>query len=73
MKENKKYHIVNVKLKEEKYKNMINVVNSIIDSIYQANTINHIEGAINKIIDILNVNTTYGDLLNICQKILAKK
>ena len=72
VKENKNNHIYNVKLKEKKYKSMINVINNLIDAIYKENKIIHIEGAIKKIIDILNSNTTYGDLLNICDKILEK-
>ena len=43
-----------------------------IDAIFKANKILNIEGAINKIIDILKSKTTYGDLINICQKILPK-
>lgn len=61
IKQNKKYQVVNVKLKNSKYGDMINVVNNLIDGIFKANKIIHIDGAINKIVDIINNNTTYGD------------
>jgi hypothetical protein len=37
--ENKKYHIYDVKLKEKKYKSMINVANNLFDAIYKENKI----------------------------------
>jgi len=72
IKDNKKYHIGNVQLKDGKYKGMIVVVNNLIDTIFKANKIIHMEGSINKIIDILNSRTTYGDLIDICETILTQ-
>ena len=72
IKDNKKYHIGNVQLKDRKYKGMIVVVNNLIDTIFKANKIIHMEGSINKIIDILNSRTTYGDLIDICETILTQ-
>ena len=72
IKDNKKYHIGNVQLKDRKYKGMIVVVNNLIDTIFKANKIIHMEGSINKIIDIVNSHTTYGDLIDICEKILTQ-
>ena len=71
-KEDKKYCIKDVKLKKKEYNGMVKVVNNLINTIYKENKIIHIEGAINRIIDILNTKTTYGDLLNICETILEK-
>ena len=71
-KEDKKYYIKDVKLKKKEYNGMVKVVNNLINTIYKENKIIHIEGAINRIIDILNTETTYGDLLNICETILEK-
>ena len=69
---NKKYYIENVILKDKKYSSMINISNNILDAIFQSNRIIHIDGAIHRLIDLINNETTYGDLLDICEKSIKK-
>lgn len=52
---------------------MIYAANKIIRSIFKENFIIHIGKEFNKIIIIVNWNTTYGNILDICDKSLLEK
>ena len=60
--ENKTYKIHKAKLTNDKYTRMINVVNKILKALHETN----------KIIDIINSKTTYGDISKICKDLLPK-
>ena len=45
-------------IKDKKYINIVNVANKIIEAIFRENIIIHIDKEFNKIIDIINSNTT---------------
>ena len=59
-------------LKDEKYIPYTKIANNLIEIILKKNKIIHIDGEINKIIDIINDKTTYGDILNLVKDSLKK-
>ena len=60
------YEINKATLKDDKYVGMVNVVNHLIEAISTTNGIIHLIDTINKSITIINKNTTFGDIMNIC-------
>jgi hypothetical protein len=60
------YEINKATLKDDKYVGMVNVVNHLIEAISTTNGIIHLIDTINKSITIINKNTTFGDIINIC-------
>ena len=71
----KQLKIINVTYKYIKYKysKMMDIANRILKALYETNQIIHIDGEISQIIDIINSNTTYGEILEICKKSFIKK
>ena len=61
------YSIYNVTLKNKKYFPMIKIINNLIEAITSTNGIIHLIGAISKSITIINQNSTFEDIINICQ------
>ena len=59
-------------LKDKKYIPYIKIANNLIEIVLKKNKIIHIDGEINKIIDIINDKTTYGDILNLVKDSLKK-
>ena len=59
-------------LKDKKYIPYIKIANNLIEIVLKKNKIIHINGEINKIIDIINDKTTYGDILNLVKDSLKK-
>ena len=49
------------------------MANKIIEAIFRENIIIYIDKDFNKIIDIINSNTIYGNILEICDKSLLEK
>ena len=60
------------RLKNEKYVPYKKIANNLIEIILKKNKIIHIDGEINKIIDIINDKTTYGDILNLVKDSLKQ-
>ena len=60
------YEINKATLKEYKYVGMVNEVNHLIEALSTTNGIIHLIDTINKSITIINKNTTFGDIINIC-------
>jgi hypothetical protein len=60
------YEINKATLKDNKYEGMVNMVNHLIEAISTTNGIIHLIDTINKSITIINKNTTFGDIMNIC-------
>ena len=58
--------------KNEKYVPYKKIANNLIEIILKKNKIIHIDGEINKIIDIINDKTTYGDILNLVKDSLKQ-
>jgi hypothetical protein len=52
-------------VKEQKYINMVNVANRMIEILIKTNHIVYINGEIHPLFDLISPNTTYGDILNI--------
>ena len=71
--ENKLFKISNAKLKHKKYFTMINVVNKMIEVLFNTNKIIHIDKSIHKLIDIKNNKTQYADIIKIYQNSLLTK
>ena len=59
-------------LKDKKYIPYKKIANNLIEIILKKNKIIHIDGEINKIIDIINDKTTYGDILNLVKDSLKQ-
>lgn len=65
--------VINVqKLIEQKYFPYIKIANNLINIILTKNKIIHINNEINNIIDIINENSTYGDILLLVKNALKK-
>ena len=65
--------VINVqKLIEPKYFPYIKIANNLIDIVLTKNKIIHINNEINNIIDIINENSTYGDILLLVKNVLKK-
>lgn len=60
------YEINKATLKDSKYAGMVNVINHLIEAITTTNGIIHLIDTIDKSITIINKNTTFGDIINIC-------
>ena len=60
-------------IKNAKYINIVYMANKIIEAIFRENIIIYIDKDFNKIIDIINSNTIYGNILEICDKSLLEK
>ena len=60
------YEINKATLKDNKYVGMVNVVNHLIEALSTTKGIIHLIDTINKSITIINKNTTFGDIINIC-------
>ena len=60
------------RLKNKKYVPYKKIANNLIEIILKKNKIIHIDGEINKIIDIINDKTTYGDILNLVKDSLKQ-
>ena len=66
--------IINIlKYKDSKYAPYENIVNNLIKVILEKNNIIHINDKINKIIDIINIKSTYGDILNVIKPSIKKE
>jgi hypothetical protein len=59
--------------KEQKYTNMKNVANRMIEILIKTNHIVHINGEIHPLFDLISPNTTYGDILNILKQSFVKQ
>ena len=60
------YEINKATLKDDKYVGMVNEVNHLIEALSTTKGIIHLIDTINKSITIINKNTTFGDIINIC-------
>ena len=60
-------------IKNAKYINIVHMANKIIEAIFWENIIIYIDKDFNKIIDIINSNKIYGNILEICDKSLLEK
>ena len=61
------YEIKNVTLKDIKYLGMDKVINHLIEAITNTKGIIHIIDVISNSITVINKNTTFGDIINICE------
>ena len=59
--------------KEQKYINMVNVANRMIEILIKTNHIVYINGEIHPLFDLISPNTTYGDILNILKQSFVKQ
>jgi hypothetical protein len=59
--------------KEQKYTNMKNVANRMIEILIKTNHIVYINGEIHPLFDLISPNTTYGDILNILKQSFVKQ
>ena len=61
------YSKYNATLKDKKYFPMIKIINNLIEAITTSNGIIHLIDSISKSIIIINKNSTFEDIINICQ------
>ena len=60
------YEINKATLKDNKYEGMVNMVNHLIEAISTTKGVIHLIDTINKSITIINKNSTFEDIINIC-------
>ena len=66
------YSIYNATLKDKKYFPIIKIINNLIEAITTTNGIIHLIDSISKSITNINKNSTFEDIINICQMAIEK-